>query len=299
MVWENCNIVINSGDSGILYTGDVVTGSVTLEFKKVQKIKYVELRVIGISKARWSRITPTVPYLKIYEEKRKVLDTRINVFSEITGKKIRPGINNYQIHFNLPNDLPSSFKSSIATVSYYIKIMCKATCCQSKIKIVPLIVMSRVDMNHLEENKVAMMYDMNKTFATSGTLTIYFKTYRCFAPKQSLPFGIDISNDKKAKISKIVVTLIQKLEYNVTAGYANDEKKICKTEHSDFCNETKEYCRMFMDVPQTVSSSINVTNPMIKISYVLRVEVIFKFHLTLCEDIPVTITTVPVQHLGT
>lgn len=45
----------------------------------------MELRVIGISKARWSRIAPTVPYLKIYEEKRKVLDTRINVFSEITG----------------------------------------------------------------------------------------------------------------------------------------------------------------------------------------------------------------------
>ncbi|CAH2076425.1 unnamed protein product, partial [Iphiclides podalirius] len=256
----------------------------------------VVFKVIGVSKARWSRAAPTIPYLKIYSEKYEVLDETIDVFSEINGKKVKPGISNFQFHFTLPSDLPSTFKSSIASVHYFIEIKCKASCNRKKVKIIPFVVLSYVDLNCVEDNKVPMMYEMSKVFKTSGTFSLYFKTYRGFAPKQSLPFEIDISNEKKVKISKIIVSLIQKLEYVVSTGYANDEKKICKIEHRDLTNESKEYCKIFMDVPQTAPSSINVRNPMVNISYVLRVEVIFKFHLTLYEDIPVTISTVPIQH---
>lgn len=65
--------------------------------------------------------------------------------------------------------------------------------------------------------------------------------------------------------------MFQKLEYVVSTGYANEEIKICKIEHSDLSNEAKEFCRIFMDVPQVAPSSINVLNPMVNISYVLRV----------------------------
>ncbi|CAG4975456.1 unnamed protein product [Parnassius apollo] len=193
MVWENCNVTLNCGDGGILYTGDIVTGSVILEFKKEQKIKYVEFQVI-------------------------------------------------------------------------VKLM------------------------------VPMIFEMSKAFTSSGTFLMYFKTYRGYASKQKMQFEINILNEKKVKISKIVVTLIQKLEYSVSTGYANAEKKICKTERRDLSNNIKESFQIYMDVPQTSPSSINVETPMINISYVLRVEVIFKYHLTLLKDIPVTIATVPVLH---
>ncbi|CAK1601004.1 unnamed protein product [Parnassius mnemosyne] len=296
MVWENCNVTLNSGEGGILYTGEIVTGSVIIEFKKEQKIEYVEFKVIGITKARWSRVMPTVPYLRIYSGKCKVLDTTVNIFSEINGKKIQPGMKNFQFHFNLPSDLPSTFKSSIAKVYYYIRIKCKGSFNRNKIKIVPFVVMSSVDLNHRDDIKVPMIFEMSKAFTSSGTFLMYFKTYRGFASKQRLTFEIDILNEKKVKISKIVVTLIQKLEYTVSTGYANAEKKICKTEHNALWNNIKESARIYMDVPQTAPSSINVVNPMIDISYVLRVEVIFKFHFTLLKDIPVTIATVPVLH---
>ncbi|XP_068632843.1 arrestin domain-containing protein 5-like isoform X1 [Battus philenor] len=295
MVWQNCNVTINSGDSGILYTGDTVTGALTLEFKKVHKIKYIEFKVIGITKARWSRVMPTVPYLRVYAEKKMVLEISVNLFEEVNGI-IHPGINNFQFHFNLPNGLPSTFKSSIAKVSYFIRIKCKATCNRKKIKNVPLVVMNSVDLNHLELMKVPMIFEMTRSFPFSEKkLVIYFKTNRCFSPKQSLNFDIDINNEKGVKMRKITVTLVQKIEYTVSTGFANEERKIIKAEHCDLSKGIKEFVRICMDVPYTPPTSVNITNPMIKISYVLRVQVIFKFHLALYEDIPVIISTVPVM----
>lgn len=52
-------------------------------------------------------------------------------------------------------------------------------------------------------------YDFSKTFRKSGSFRICFKTYRGFAPKQTIPFEITIVNEKKVKIRKIIVTLIQ------------------------------------------------------------------------------------------
>lgn len=38
MAWESCIVLLNSDSTGSFYTGDIVTGSAILEFKKVQKI---------------------------------------------------------------------------------------------------------------------------------------------------------------------------------------------------------------------------------------------------------------------
>ncbi|XP_068632844.1 arrestin domain-containing protein 5-like isoform X2 [Battus philenor] len=238
---------------------------------------------------------PTVPYLRVYAEKKMVLEISVNLFEEVNGI-IHPGINNFQFHFNLPNGLPSTFKSSIAKVSYFIRIKCKATCNRKKIKNVPLVVMNSVDLNHLELMKVPMIFEMTRSFPFSEKkLVIYFKTNRCFSPKQSLNFDIDINNEKGVKMRKITVTLVQKIEYTVSTGFANEERKIIKAEHCDLSKGIKEFVRICMDVPYTPPTSVNITNPMIKISYVLRVQVIFKFHLALYEDIPVIISTVPVM----
>lgn len=40
---------------------------------------------MGVSKAQWSRSMPTVPFIKVYSEKKTVLDIDINVFNELEG----------------------------------------------------------------------------------------------------------------------------------------------------------------------------------------------------------------------
>lgn len=49
----------------------------------------IEFKVIGVSKAQWTRPMPTMPYIKIYSEKQKILYYEIDVFNELDGKFLK------------------------------------------------------------------------------------------------------------------------------------------------------------------------------------------------------------------
>ncbi|XP_028026659.1 arrestin domain-containing protein 2-like [Bombyx mandarina] len=296
MTWDNCIIRLNSDSTGSFYTGDIVTGTVILEFDQEQKIERIDLHVIGISKAQWTRSMPTMPYIKIYSEKKKILSISIcDIFSEIiSGKKIRPGIYTYPFHFALPLDLPSSFESKIAKVHYCIKIKSKPAV---KVrKNVPLRILENVNLNHLEEMMITSIHDFVKAFRTSGKFSVSVKTYRAFASKQTVPFEIILNNSRKVKISKLTVALIQKLRYEVQTGYAEEEKTMCKAENKKFANALVEICNLKIEMPSLSPSTIHSLGAMVNISYEFRVKVKFRFHFSLIGSIPVTVATVPVIH---
>ncbi|XP_072938195.1 arrestin domain-containing protein 3-like [Epargyreus clarus] len=295
MVWDSCNIIFNR-NGHIFYTGDLVTGTVVLEFKRKKHVEYIDFKIIGISKASWSRASPTLPYIKLYSQKSKIFDVTIDIFRDINGIKVNPGMCTYPFDFILPPHAPSSFKSSVATVKYFIQITSKTSCNMSRTKIFPMCVLSKINVNHFEEYKVPTLFELSKTLWSTGSISVFFKTYRGFTFEQRLPFEVIISNEKRVIISKIRVTLIQKRNYTVTSGHYDDEKAVCKVIHTEFTNERNETCKLFMDVPWISPTSLNVTDAMINISYVLRVEICFLFHLTLHKDIPVIISTIPVLH---
>lgn len=68
----------------------------------------------------------------------------------LSGKLVKPGVKTFQFHFALPDDLPSTFESSIAKVHYHIKIVGKAVSKFKKQKIVPFIIKANVNLNHIE-----------------------------------------------------------------------------------------------------------------------------------------------------
>ncbi|CAH0588200.1 unnamed protein product [Chrysodeixis includens] len=291
-----CSITLNSDSIGNFYAGDVVTGVVVLDLKNDQKLESIDFKVSGVCKANWSRSAPTIPYIKIYSEKKKVLSILIpNIFKDsFKGDLMPAGIHTYPFHFALPADLPSTFESSIAKVAYYIKIKSKPS--YKLRKAVPFTVLGNVNLNHVDEILMPTFYDFSKTFRKSGSFRICFKTYKGFAPRQTIPFEITVVNEKKVKIRKIVVTLIQKLRYNVKEGYAEEERKMCYVEHKNFSRNVAELCFFNMEIPQLIPSSLNTVDPMIDVSYIFRVEVIFPFHLSLLGDVPVTVATTPVIH---
>uniref|UniRef100_A0A1E1WJ31 Arrestin C-terminal-like domain-containing protein n=1 Tax=Pectinophora gossypiella TaxID=13191 RepID=A0A1E1WJ31_PECGO len=278
MSWESCIILLNSDSTGSFYCGDIVTGSVVIEFKKKQKVEHITFTVYGTSKAQWSRSMPVMPYLKMYSEKNTILEYELDVFSELDGKTISPGIQTFHFHFVIPDDAPSTFKSSIAEVKYFIKVEGKADCKFKKLKIVPFVVQGNINLNHLEEYLIPTFHETKKTLWGSGFFSICFKTYIGFSSRQYIPFEAIITNEKKVKISKIIVSLIQKLEYSVSSGYANEEKHINKIEHKRFSHTVTEMCHFGMEIPQTIPSSIHLTNPTVDISYVLRVSIFHVFY---------------------
>ncbi|KAG6461600.1 arrestin domain-containing protein 1 isoform X1 [Manduca sexta] len=292
----DCVVRLNSDSTGSFYTGDIVTGIVVLDLQQDQKIESIDFEVIGTSKAQWTRSAPTIPYIKLYSQKSKILSIAIpNIFSEvISGKTISAGIYTYPFHFALPDDLPSTFESSIAKIEYRIKIKSKPF---YKIKkVVPFVVLNSVNVNHIDAMLRPSVHEFEKTFRGSGNFSITVKTLTGFAPKQTVPFHVTLYNEKKAIVHKINVKLIQKLNYVVQSGYFEEEKKMFKVEYKKLTNTVSETCNFQMEIPQLTPSSIHLIEPMVNISYEFRVEVIFPFHFTLHGSIPVTIATIPVLH---
>lgn len=76
----------------------------------------------------------------------------------VTDKSLRAGTHCHPFHFALPLDLPSTFKSSIASVNYYVKIKSKPAF--KVTKTVPFNVLANVDLNNDEDMLVSLFYDV-------------------------------------------------------------------------------------------------------------------------------------------
>ncbi|RVE47623.1 hypothetical protein evm_007720 [Chilo suppressalis] len=260
MTWENnCVVKLNSDSTESFYCGDIVTGTVILKFKRKENIERIDFVVCGSSKASWTRPSPTIPHIKLYSQKKKVLHIDIDLFGNLKGKPVEAGEYEYPFCFALPQDLPSSFESSIA--------------------------------------KEPSCHEINKIFWNNGPISCLVKTYTGFSSNQSVPIEVTITNKRKIKLYKLSAYLVQKLKYTVTQGHADEEKIVCKISKKDFQNLEKETCSLNLNIPHLIPSSIYTQDPMIGISYVLRVQLKLPFHLaTLSEDIPVIVATVPVLH---
>ncbi|XP_045501383.1 uncharacterized protein LOC123698682 [Colias croceus] len=254
----------------------------------------IKFKVIGTSRASWTRSSPTIPYIKIYSEKSKIFYVNIDVFREINGKTVEPGVINFPFHFALPPDLPSSFKDTIAKIFYRIIIQSKIAFKIRQKVIYPLSIISSLNLNQNGNYSLQSFFEVSKTFKKFDEFSLIIRTYKGVAIKQRLPFEAIINNDRKVKVTKITATLIQKLEYSVSSGYYNAEKKINKVEHKNLVSSLRETCSFFMDIPQIQPSSINVPNTMVNISYIIKVKACFRFHRNVSMDIPLVIGTTPV-----
>lgn len=274
MVWESCNITLNTGFTGAFYTGDIVTGSINFNFKNKQKLENITCEIIGTTEAKWSRSKPTIPYIKIYSEKYRVFDIKYELADSAENgvTEIGPGIYTYYLHFVLPESLPSTFHSSIGKVKYYIKVVGKSSRLFKKECIEPFVVIGRIDLNNIDVFVTPSYTEFVKTlWRSKGRVHMCLKTYKGFAPNQTVPFELVISNQNRTKISKIIISLIQKIEYTVQSGYANEEIMMTKSIFKNCTSEIAETCNFYMVIPEIVPSSINQSQPMIEIGYIFRV----------------------------
>ncbi|XP_023936373.2 uncharacterized protein LOC112044685 isoform X2 [Bicyclus anynana] len=254
------------------------------------------LNISGKAKAMWTRPLATAPYVQFYSQTKKVLYISLTVFRELQGKTVGPGVISCQFDFMLPPDIPPTFKDSIARVRYKIKLSSKNVSKMMSTQMTNFIVEDRLNLNHIEEYMIPMVYELEKTFGKSGKFSMTFKTYRAFAPTQQIPFEAILNNERRVKVNKITVTLIQKIVYNITSGSYNTDNIICKTKHSEIISKAREIFVLSMDIPQIISSTTNQSEPMVDISYVLQVKVNFRFHLPIHIDIPVIVASIPVTH---
>ncbi|XP_045484362.1 uncharacterized protein LOC111003520 isoform X5 [Pieris rapae] len=272
MVLEDCQVVFNNY-KGYFYSGDIVTGSVIFGLKHSGVVKGLVLNVKGTSKARWTRPMPTMPHIKVYSEKIEVLRLDISIDTQVNtlvSKSL-----SIPFHFILPRNIPSSFQDSIAKTHYRVIIKTTKICKIMQKRVFPFIVVAHLNLNHCEYTfyNEKYLYELSKSFGKCKQYQLRIKTYNGIGSNQrAIPFEAYITNEKRIKVSKIVISLLQ-----------------------DFKNDLEETCKLLIDIPPVVPSTINLERTLIKISYVYKViTVFFRFHFSMTMEIPVVIGSTPV-----
>lgn len=72
-----------------------------------------------------------------------------------TGSVLPAGIHHYPFHFALPPDLPSTFDSSVAKITYTVKIQSKPA--YKLRKLATFNVFANVNINHMDEYLVGIL----------------------------------------------------------------------------------------------------------------------------------------------
>ncbi|XP_047505763.1 uncharacterized protein LOC125050168 isoform X1 [Pieris napi] len=291
MVLENCQVVFNNY-KGYFYSGDIVTGSVIFGLKHNSVVKGLVLNVKGTSKARWTRPMPTIPHIKVYSEKIEVL--RIDISIDTKENTLLSKNLSIPFHFILPRNIPSSFQDSVAKTQYRVIIKTNK---RLQKRVFPFVVVTHLNLNNFEFTSYneKYLYELTKSFGKFKQYQFRIKTYKGIGSNQrNIPFVAYITNEKKIKVSKIVISLLQKLEYTVISGYYNTEKKIHEIFLKDFKNNLEETYTFLIDIPPVVPSTINLDRTLIKISYVYKITVCFRFHFSMNMEIPVVIGSTPV-----
>ncbi|XP_047505766.1 uncharacterized protein LOC125050168 isoform X4 [Pieris napi] len=206
MVLENCQVVFNNY-KGYFYSGDIVTGSVIFGLKHNSVVKGLVLNVKGTSKARWTRPMPTIPHIKVYSEKIEVL--RIDISIDTKENTLLSKNLSIPFHFILPRNIPSSFQDSVAKTQYRVIIKTNK---RLQKRVFPFVVVTHLNLNNFEFTSYneKYLYELTKSFGKFKQYQFRIKTYKGIGSNQrNIPFVAYITNEKKIKVSKIVISLLQ------------------------------------------------------------------------------------------
>lgn len=117
-----CQILIHKKKEGVHKGGQAVTGIVRYAIDKPTEYKAVTLSLLGTGKCSWTECRGNNVY-----ETFTGLEFYIIIHKDLLNKKtetatIDIGSYEYPFTFQLPEDLPSSFKNDTCTIAYHIQV---------------------------------------------------------------------------------------------------------------------------------------------------------------------------------
>ena len=276
--------------NGIFYTGQDVTGTVTIRTKRSKKYSNIQVSLTGEAlvprrheaNRKWARYELLNQQYILWDRERA------------TGNELAPG--NYEFPFSLrlqsPHGLPSTYESPLANISYTVEarivkdggILKRESKSQTRIQVVDVVDINRRDL--LEP----------KVYSTESDLSVAILLPRTgfSVHEDSIDFELEVQNPNKRCIGQVSVQLIKKSTYT-DGGVSRDYSSIvpgASTTSVAFSSHSNCSWRGSIPVPLTQPTTMNCC--CIHISYYLRVSLDPMSSASLeCLEAPITIGTVP------
>lgn len=267
-----------SGNKKVYHNNDQISGVCLIAFNGELDLNYVKIRIKGEEQAKWTktkwvtssndRQSRNITYHQIVTFLSDNFDFLPNVKEHI----IKKGVHEIPFTFQLPNDLPNSFKGSIGHIRYWIEAEIEK---------------SLLSFNHETQTNIFISSSLKANMITPVVHKKVQKYSCCFIkrgsiginvsiPKngynggETIPVSYDIINKKNVGID-IKATLIEKHIF-----IANKNKKENIDKHITIGGPVIEPGKQVTDVlnvPIPVNTRPSIKSKLIEVKYFLSIHI--------------------------
>ncbi|ELU16803.1 hypothetical protein CAPTEDRAFT_225189 [Capitella teleta] len=208
-------------ENAVFHSGDVVSGSVTLETTEVTSLERLTVRLSGKGYAEWRQ---TGQYVQLLPACKKSATYLYKVFHLWVGETLQPGTHTIPFQHRLPEDLPSSFQGYWGYVRYKSTAMLvrKGSSRYYAKTSEYFSVIRNLDLNlHDPQLRVPVEHSRTKRVQTyfcrsAGDIQAKFRINKTgFVPGEHIQVHVDVKNNSSLS-ARVKIRLEELSTYDVT-----------------------------------------------------------------------------------
>lgn len=301
----NCIINFNNSNlNGVYYSGQEVSGSVTLHNEKPRLIRALLLKIEGYAQTRWSESSGTGSdsTSQTYSAREDYLnETTVLINSEPGERELEVGQHTFSFCFFLPLTIPSSFQNYYGDIVYQVKVEMDRRLKFNYTFMFPFTVITDLDLNYESvELTQPLKGEISKKFFLgfgSNALTVTAEIPFCgFVAGQTLCVDVKIVNDSSVKVEQVLVELYRRCLFKCDfSSTKTDSHLLVKGEHEGVAEKATSRMTVSLEIPPVEPTNARFCKYIVTNFELVVTAKVGGLHRSAYLRMPITIGTSPIS----
>ena len=309
----SCTISFNfKTENGVFYSGQEVSGSITMFNEKPRNLKTIIMNVEGYAMTSWTESSGSGKNRSstTYSAREDYIMTTTRLFGLGSGERkndnpfvdqeLGAGYHTFNFCFLLPPTVPSSFSNFYGKVLYQIKVEMMRQLKFNYSFEFPFNVLTFVDLNYegVELRNPLIGGSEKKFFLGLGSNALKFTAeipFCGFVAGQILTISVDVMNDSSVRIEQVFVELRRLCHFKTktTSNTKNHSQTLLRGQNNGVEKKSKSSQVFSIQIPPVEPTSVRFCK-YIFITYEIAITAkVGAFHMSPTLRMPLTIGTVP------
>ena len=292
-------VIRTDNASGIYYSGQTITGHVSIVLEKQTEIRNVTISFSGKAFCEWDKGLGKT--YQTYSGTEIITNNEIILYGGKTGRVVLTGGNHvYRFSIPLPEVLPSSLETDTGFIRYVLTArICKPWKSSFTTKL-PVTIYESVDVHLLHsqpvQGSVAQAVGCWWCCCWKSTVIEVSATInkQCFHPEETIIVNVVVDNRTNTDISSVEARLIQTYKYRCSGKYSTktDRMEIVTISGPSVARGCRyEWTNQVLAIP-VVQPSVTCSE-IISLEYEVQIEAIVPFCSEGILKLPITVVKTP------
>ncbi|KAG5666807.1 hypothetical protein PVAND_014817 [Polypedilum vanderplanki] len=217
----NCEVKFLRNTNAVYYSGNLLEATVEMNLTECVRINEITSKFIGYAKTEWT-VDISKYNLQTFTGRIDYLDKKIQVLNEdSTAVDLSPGTHNFDFQFQLPENIPTSYKSKFGSIKYKIQVVINfSSLTKSELFFdLPFIVIHPINLNSIypslnEPIKVELAKKFNFNLASSDLNMMVVVPQGGYVAGQAIEVLVQIENLGRTRVKYVKIALRKISKYS-------------------------------------------------------------------------------------